>query len=275
MPTSRPISAWRQRLEHLLAHPMTERVLIALIIVNAVVLGLETDKATMARWGALLTRIDVAILTVFVVEIALRLWVRRSAFFRDPWSVFDFIVIAIALVPATGELAVLRSLRILRALRLLSVVPSMRAVVAGLLRAIPGLGSITGVLAVIFYVSAVIATGLFGERFDAWFGSLGRSAYTLFQVMTLESWSMGIARPVMDAYPAAWIFFVGFILIATFTMLNLFIGVIVNAIQQTAADAAPETAAGEHIDVQAQTIRDELRALRGEIRKLHEAIGRR
>jgi voltage-gated sodium channel len=145
--------------------------------------------------------------------------------------VFDFAVVAIALVPATGPLAVLRALRVLRVLRMLTIVPSMRRVVGALLSAIPGLSSIALVLLLVFYVFGVIATHLFGALFPDWFGHLGRSLYTLFQVMTLESWSMGIARPVMEQVPWAWAFFIIFILFATFTMLNLFIAIIVNAMQ--------------------------------------------
>ena len=179
---------------------------------------------------------------MFVLEIGLRLIAWRTAFFRDPWSVFDFAVIAIALIPASGPLAVLRSLRVLRVLRVLTIVPSMRRVVGGLLAALPGLGSIAMVLLLVYYVFGVVATQLFGDRFPDWFGTLGLSLYTLFQVMTLESWSMGIVRPLMEVYPLAWTFFIPFILVATFTMLNLFIGVIVSAMQSfTASDA--ETAA--------------------------------
>jgi voltage-gated sodium channel len=175
--------------------------------------------------------IDKGILAVFVVELALRMYVHRLAFWRDPWSLFDFAVVAIALVPASGPFAVLRALRVLRVLRMLTIVPSMRRVVGALLSAIPGLSSIAVVLLLVFYVFGVIATHLFGALFPEWFGHLGRSLYTLFQVMTLESWSMGIARPVMEQAPWAWAFFITFILFATFTMLNLFIAIIVNAMQ--------------------------------------------
>jgi voltage-gated sodium channel len=159
------------------------------------------------------------------------MYVHRLAFWRDPWSLFDFAVVAIALVPASGPFAVLRALRVLRVLRMLTIVPSMRRVVGALLSAIPGLSSIAVVLLLVFYVFGVIATHLFGALFPEWFGHLGRSLYTLFQVMTLESWSMGIARPVMEQAPWAWAFFITFILFATFTMLNLFIAIIVNAMQ--------------------------------------------
>jgi voltage-gated sodium channel len=260
----------RARLTTLIEDSRVQRVILLLILVNAVILGLETSPSVMASAGPVLTALDQAILAVFVVEIAARLFVHRAAFFRDPWSVFDFAVVAIALVPASGPFAVLRALRVLRVLRVLTIVPSMRRVVGGLLAAIPGLGSIAAVLALIFYVFAVIATKLFGAEFPDWFGTIGRSLYTLFQVMTLESWSMGISRPVMEVYPFAWAFFIPFILVATFTMLNLFIGIIVSAMQSFAADDQATTIAvvdqaREHIEAD---LHAEVRALRGEIAEL-------
>ena len=214
--------------------------------------------------------LDTAILAVFVVEIVLRLYVHRQAFWRDPWSVFDFVVVTIALLPATGQLAVLRALRVLRVMRLLTMVPSMRRVVGALLGAIPGLMSIGLVLLIIYYVFAVIATNLFAADYPEWFGHLGRSLYTLFQIMTLESWSMGIARPVMENFPYAWAFFVPFILMATFTMLNLFIAIIVNAMQSFTENEQKETVAAveqarEHIEAD---VHAEVRAMRDEIREL-------
>lgn len=196
-----------------------------------------------------------------MVEIALRMAVHRRAFFRDPWSVFDFAVIAIALVPASGPLAVLRALRVLR---LLTLVPSMKRVVGGLLSALPGLGSVSAIIGIIFYVAAVIATQLFGAAFPEWFGSLGSSAFTLFQVMTLENWAIGIVRPVMEAYPLAWIFFLVFILSSTFTLLNLFIAVIVNAIQNEHSGESASAAGDElaQLRVEIAALRRDLRATR-------------
>jgi voltage-gated sodium channel len=267
----------RQRVAAAIEHPWFQHGILALIIVNAVVLGLETSAAVRAEHGALLGVLDRTILAIFVAEIALRLFVHRAAFWRDPWSLFDFVVVAIALVPATGQFAVLRALRVLRVLRILTIVPSMRRVVGGLLAAIPGLSSIAMVLVLVFYVFAVITTNLFGASFPDWFGTLGRSLYTLFQIMTLESWSMGIVRPVMATYPYAWAFFVPFILIATFTMLNLFIGVIVSAMQSfTDADKAETIAAvedaREHIEAD---LHSEVRALRGEIAELRALLRQR
>ena len=274
MQVTRPETNARSRLEQLIERPLVQRSILLLIVINAAILGMQTSPSLVASWGELLRVVDVLILGVFVVEIAARIYVHRAAFFRDPWSLFDFTVVAIALAPASGPFSVLRALRVLRVMRMVTMVPSMRRVVGALLSAIPGLGSIAMVLALVFYVSAVIATGLFGAEFPEWFGNLGRSIYTLFQVMTLESWSMGIVRPLMDVFPYAWVFFIPFILIATFTMLNLFIAIIVNAMQ-TVTDADHEAtqatieAAREHIEAD---LHEEVRALRGEIAELKELL---
>lgn len=267
-------AGWRGRLLAFIEHRRVQQGIIALILINAVLLGLETWPAAMAVAGGVILAIDRAILGIFVVEIAIRLIVHGRRFWRDPWSIFDFCVVAIALIPASGQFAVLRALRVLRVLRLLTMVPSMRRVVGALLAAIPGLGSIALVLLIIYYVFAVIATNLFAAAFPEWFGSLGRSLYTLFQIMTLESWSMGIARPVMEQYPQAWILFIVFILVATFTMLNLFIAIIVNAMQSFTDDErteANQTAACERAHLEAE-LHVEFRSLRDEMRDLREEI---
>jgi voltage-gated sodium channel len=270
-------NGWRARLGTWVESPRVQHFLIALIIANAVILGMETSPRLMASWGKLLVAVDHAMLAIFVVEIAIRMAAHGRRFFRDPWSVFDFVVVAIALVPASGPFAVLRALRVLRVLRLLTMVPNMRRVISGLLSAIPGLGSVFAILILIFYVASVIGTKLFAEQFPDWFGSIGASAYTLFQVMTLESWSMGIARPVMEAFPFAWIFFVLFILIATFTMLNLFIAVIVNAIQteQHHEMQLHEEAVVTRVDADTAILRHEIAGLRAEIGELKTLLSQR
>ncbi|MCB1907300.1 MAG: ion transporter [Rhodocyclaceae bacterium] len=259
----------RQRLQGVLARPAFQRGIVALIIVNAALLGLETWPAAMAAAGSLIVAFDRLILTVFVAEIVARLYVHGRRFWRDPWSVFDFAVVAIALFPASGPFAVLRALRVLRVLRLLTMVPSMRRVVGALLAAIPGLASIALVLSILYYVFAVIATSLFAGDFPEWFGSIGRSLYTLFQIMTLESWSMGIARPVMATFPYAWAFFIPFILVATFTMLNLFIAIIVNAMDRVSEQ---EHAALAQLPETEEGVRRELAALRLELHELRRAM---
>ena len=207
---------------------------IFLILFNAISLGLETSQFGKAN-AELLHTIDTIILVLFTIELLLKLVVYRSDFFRSGWNWFDFIIVAISWAPTSGALSVLRAFRILRVLRLLSVVPQMRRVIGALGHSLPGMASVVGVLSIIFYISAVLTTKIFGSHSDAnmqeWFGSISASAYTLFQVMTLESWSMGIVSPTMELFPLSWVFFVPFIIITSFVVLNLFIGIIVDAMQ--------------------------------------------
>lgn len=226
------IPARRLRLAEWIESPRVQAWVVAVILLNAVVLGLETSAQVMAESGFVLRVVDRACVGFFVVELGLRFAAYRGRFWRSGWNVFDFLVVAVALVPAAGPWAVLRSLRVLRVLRLLTVVPQLRRVVAAFLHAIPGLLGVIAVMAVFFYTSAVLATRLFGTSHPEWFGGLGGSLYSLFQIMTLESWSMGIVRPVMEVHPWAWAFFIPFIVIATFTILNLFIGIIVSTMQE-------------------------------------------
>lgn len=253
-----------------------QRVVMWLIIVNAVLLGLETVPAIMNEFGSIILMLDQAILAVFVFELLGKFVYRRLAFFRDGWNWFDLIVVGIALVPAAGPLAVLRTLRVLRLLRLLSVVPSMRAVIEGLFRALPGMGSIAALISLIFYVGSVLATNLYGRDFQDWFGNIGASMYSLFQIMTLESWSMGIVRPVMEVHPMAWAFFVPFILVTTFAVLNLFVGTIVNAMQSEGQEeqaAQSRQAHDERIAMMAEirVISAKLVEISGELGKLRAA----
>ncbi|MBS3907822.1 MAG: ion transporter [Syntrophaceae bacterium] len=251
----------RERVCAFVEHPRFDQAIIALIVANAITLGLETSPAIIALFGDLLHAIDRTVLGVFAAELLLRFFVYRSRFFHDPWRVFDFVIVGIALLPATGAFTVLRALRVLRVLRLMSMVPSMRGVVSALLAALPGMASIIGLMALVLYVSAVMATKLFSAVAPEFFGTLSASLFTLFQVMS-EDWSH-IARGVMEQSPYAWIFFVAYLLIATFMMLNLFIAVVVNAMQSRVGE---DLKAGE--EAHTQSILDEVRALRREIEAL-------
>jgi voltage-gated sodium channel len=276
----------RARAARFILAPLTQRLIIALILANAVTLGLETSASVMARWGGLLVALDTLFLWVFTAEIAVRIYAFRGRFFRDPWGLFDFAVIAIAWAPATGPLSILRALRVLRVLRLISMVPRLRIVVEAMLHAIPGIGAVGMLLVIVYYVCAVIATKLFGPSHPEFFGTIGESMYSLFQIMTLESWSMGIVRPVMEASPQAWAFFVPFILLTTFVVLNLFIGIIVESIQtlrkqhdeeekaRDAALAAETRAVRAETHADAEAMLRELRALRAEIADLKAALAR-
>ena len=222
---------FRERLAAILERPAFQNTITAVIVINAIILGMETSEVLMARAGGLIVTIDMLCLAIFVAEIAARIVARGPSFFRNGWNLFDFAVVAVALVPAGHGLSVLRALRVLRVLRVISVAPRLRRVVEGFLTALPGMASVFLLMALIFYVGAVIATQTFGAAYPEWFGDLGRSAYTLFQIMTLESWSMGIVRPVMEQFPYAWGFFVPFIMITTFAVVNLIVGLIVNSMQ--------------------------------------------
>ncbi|GAB1378056.1 ion transporter [Pararhodobacter sp.] len=238
-----------ERILAFLDSPAVRNGIIAVILLNAVVLGMETSDSIMASFGPLIVAIDTACLAVFVVELTLKLVALRLSFFRSGWNLFDFVIVGIAIVPGAGNFSVLRALRVLRLLRVISVAPALRRVVEGFVRAIPGMGSVILLMGMIFYISAVLATQLFGTGFPEWFGDLGASTYSLFQIMTLESWSMGIVRPVMEVYPYAWAFFVPFILVTTFAVVNLLVGLIVNSMQD---------AHNEESDARTDEYRDEV-----------------
>ena len=259
-----------QKLGVIVESDLVQKIIIGLILLNALTLGLETNSVLMKEYGQQISFLDNCILSIFVIEILIKLGYRKLSFFKDGWNIFDFIIIGIALAPATGSLSVLRTLRIFRAMRLLSVVPSMKKVTQALLSAIPGILSVGSIILLIFYVSAVLATNFFGDDFDTWFGNIGRSMFSLFQIMTLESWSMGIVRPVMELFPWAWTFFVPFILVTSFAVLNLFIGIIVDAMQSQ--NTEKEKSATEAKLKQEASLQKEMSLLRKEIKELNTRL---
>lgn len=268
----------RARVARLVASVPFQRGVIALILLNAVTLGLETLDAVMADWRGPLQAVDRALLVLFTTEIALRIFAFRGRYFTDPWGLFDLLVVGIAWVPESGTLAVLRALRVLRVLRLIGVVPSLRHVVEAMLAALPGMGSIVLLMLLIFYVFSVMAVKLFGDVMPEQFGDLGAAAFTLFQLMAMDDFG-NVVRAAMEHLPLAWLFFIPFSVIATFVVLNLFIGVIVESIQTLraqresadvrAAVAATDAARSEaHLDQQA--LLAEIRALRQEVAALRQ-----
>lgn len=249
------VAAWIER-------PIVRNGIIAVILLNAIVLGIETSDIVMEAIGPLILLIDTLCLGIFVVEILLKIYAKGWRYFSDGWNVFDVLVVGIALVPTAHGFSVMRALRILRLLRVVSVTPALRRVVDGLVKSLPGMGSVFLLMAMIFYMASVMATTLFGHAFPDWFGTLGISAYSLFQIMTLESWSMGIVRPVMEVYPWAWLFFVPFIMVTTFAVVNLLVGLIVNSMQD--AHSAEEVAQTESYR---DEVLDRLRRIEAEIAK--------
>ncbi len=268
MAIARDRADWRAKLREWLEDPRCEQFIIGVIVINAVTIGLETSGTIMNALGPILMVIDTVAVAIFVGELALKMAAYGWSFFKRPWNIFDLIVVAIALIPATGSLSVLRALRILRALRLVSTVPQMRIVIQALLAAIPGMSSVIALMILVFYVFSVMATMLYGSTFPDWFGTIGASFYSLFQIMTLESWSMGIVRPVMESHPYAWAFFVPFILLTTMAVLNLFIAIVVNSMEKVHTEEVAEHDALHALD-QAKIL-EELCAIRKELEALKQ-----
>ncbi|HET9394606.1 MAG TPA: YhjD/YihY/BrkB family envelope integrity protein, partial [Nitrospiraceae bacterium] len=245
-----------------------ERFIVGAIVINAITLGIETSSTAKQQVGGLLHLIDQALLAIFVVEIIAKMAVYGRQFWRDPWSLFDLAVISITVMPASDNLSILRSLRILRAMRLVSAIPSLRRVVSSLLSAVPSMGSIILLLLLINYVFSVMTTKLFGQEFEKYFGTLGESFFTFFQIMTLEGWANEVVRPVMEKHPWAWLLFVPYIVLTSFMVLNLFIGIVVDAMQQQntqTRQAVIEVTETDYNKLMAEigTLRAELRLMKG------------
>ena len=263
-----------ETLRRVVEDPRTDKFIMALIVVNAITLGIETSQTAVAKFGWFLNLIDNVVLAVFVIELVARMIVLRGSFFRDGWNIFDFIVVGIALAPAAEAFSVLRALRVLRILRLITAVPTLRRVVAGFITALPGMGSILLLISLVYYVCAVMAVNLYGEDFPHLFGTLGTSLFTLFTIMTLEGWVEGVVSPIMQKHPYAWLFFIPFIIGTTFTVLNLFIGIIVNSMQEeyVKEQEAEREAEREIVHEETAPLVTEIKALRAEVEALRRDL---
>ena len=272
------LQGYRKKLALFIEGSFSIRFITLLIIINSITLGLETNADIMSKYGSILFSIDKVILIFFTLELCIKFYAYRFTFFSSGWNIFDFLIVGIAWVPAAGAFSILRALRVLRVFRLLSVVPQMRRVVGALLHSIPGMLSVGGILSLIFYVCAVLATSLFGNHPDPqmqeWFGSVTASLYTLFQIMTLESWSMGIVRPTMELFPLSWIFFLPFIIVTSFAVLNLFIGIIVDAMQTAQQEPREQDKADikQFTHHELESFNDQFALLQKEISTLKELI---
>ena len=255
-----PLTPQRTALQRFVETPLFQSVVLALIIVNAVILGAETFAGVKAQAGPWLTVADRIIVYAFLIEIGLRVIAWRAAYFRNGWNVFDFLIVAVSIGAATSGLAALRAFRVLRVLRVITVIPRMRVVVSALLDSIPGIASVGVVLALIVYVFAVIAATLYGPDHPDLFGDVFQAMYTLFQVMTLEGWP-DIASQVAQTHSRSWIFFLTFVLIATFTMLNLFVAIVVRVVEEDSEPVVDEVIENQ------RAILAEIAALKEELKK--------
>ncbi|MEQ9299183.1 MAG: ion transporter [Cyclobacteriaceae bacterium] len=261
-------------IKRLLESSLFQNGIIFLIVINSLLIGLETSDYWMRHYGHVIDQVDLMILGVFIVEITLKLVVYHYRFFKNAWNVFDLMIILISVVPAASSFTVFRAFRILRTLRLVKNVPKLRFIIESLLKAIPSIGWIVALLLMIFYVFAVLGTNLYGEQFPVWFGSLGKSMFTLFQIMTLESWSSGIARPVMSEVPIAALYFIVFILVATYTTLNVFIAIVVNTMNEMHHQEIMEEDSRIKLFVheEHEQLKTHIGALSDEIRELKQVI---
>jgi len=260
-----------QAIKDFVLHKNFQNFIMILIILNGITMGLETSKEYASKYATLFDFFNTLVITIFTLEILLRIYVHRVAFFKDAWSLFDFVIVAISLVPASAGVEIFRILRVLRLFRLMTVVPQMRKIISALLSVIPGISSIAGLLLLFFYIFAIMSTQLYGETFPEWFGTLGDSFYTLFQIMTLESWSMGIVRPVMEVHPLAWVFFVPFIFFSTFIIINLIIAVVVDAMNEMNTEKEDMTqkiqSSDEHLHKELHSLKMEIQALKALLQK--------
>lgn len=260
----------RERVVRVVESGWFQNTVITVIVLNGISLGMETYEDSFGRYSAWFRIADHVFVCVFAAELALKVYARGRAFFRDPWNWFDLFVVGVAVVPANDGFSVLRLLRILRLLRLISVIPQMREIVSALFRSVPGLGTVIGLLFIIMYTSAVLGEKLFEEISPRYFGDLGTTLYTLFMLLTTENWP-DISDSVIDEAPHAWIFFVAFIVVSAFIVLNLIIGVIVTSMEQEVSaerweeDQVMEAEQHEAVMAQLGALTDEVARLSAQV----------
>jgi voltage-gated sodium channel len=220
-----------------------DRIIIALIIVNAAILGLETSPALNAKYGALFGLINHFVLAVFILEAVVKITAvapQVSKYFKNGWNLFDFSIIVLSLVPATGQFAMIARLaRLLRVLRLISALPELRLIVSTLLRSIPGMANVMLLMSVVFYIYAIMGFHMFHEHDPEHWRNVGISLLTLFRIATLEDWT-DIMYTGMELAPAAWIYFVSFVVFGTFVIINLFIAIVINNLDEAKAEKLKE-----------------------------------
>ncbi len=228
----------RERVRELVESSRFEATIMTIVVVNSIIIGIQTAHLPQGIDFAL-TIIDNICLAIYIVEACLKIYAYHGSYFKDGWNIFDFTIIVLSLIPAeilpipAQAARVLRVFRAFRAFRLISAFKQMRVIVEAVGKYIPGVAGTGVLLIILFYVFAIIGTTLFGEAFPEYFGNLGDSFYTLFQVMTLESWSAGVSRPVMEVFPWAWVYFVPFVIISAFIMVNVVVGIVVGTIDES------------------------------------------
>ncbi len=261
----------KEKIANFIENKWTQRFIIFVIIFNSIILGMMTSTAVMAKYSNLMNQLCNICVWIFTVELGIKLYVYKKNFFKDNWNLFDFLIVAISWIPTGGVFSsfrVFRILRTLRALRLITQLERLRIIVQAIIDSIPNVSWASVLLLIIFYIFAIMGTTLYGQDFPVEFGSLPKSMFTLFQIMTLEAWA-DIARDIMTKYPLAWIYFISFILVSSFIVMNVIVGVVVNAISEISQDVKKEK--------QKKTLKDsdlelELFKLKEQINKVENLI---
>ena len=223
----------------------TQKIITSVIILNAIVLGILTDRSLTAEQIFLLEAVDKACLVIFVIELVAKLLVYKKNFWSDAWNIFDFVVVASSIIFISSSVSIIRAFRIFRLLKALAEFPELQILVSAMLKAIPSMSWALVLLFIIFYIFAVFGSALYSENFPELFGGVGGSMFTLFQVMTFESWATAVARPIMEIHPYAWVYFLVFILLTSITLLNVMVGIVVEAVGTISEAAKKKQAANE------------------------------
>lgn len=252
-----------------------ERLIIGLILLNGVVIGAETSSTAVAWAGDWMNFANHAILSVFVIEAVLKItavWPHPGRYFRDPWNLFDFTVVTLSLIPATGQFAmVARLMRLLRVIRLISTIPELRLIVSTLIRSLPSMGHVVLLMGILFYIYAVMGFHLFHEHDPTHWRTLGIALITLFRIVTLEDWT-DVMYIAMELHPLAWVYFVSFVIVGTFVVVNLFIAVVINNLdeaKQERLDQLTEPTSRDQLLKELRDVRESLARLERRLR--HEA----
>ncbi len=254
-------------LENLLNWKYTQKIITVVIIVNAIVLGILTDKTLSADEISCLEAIDRLCLVIFVIELIAKLAVYKKSFFKESWNIFDFVVVVSSIIFISSSISVIRAFRIFRILKAIAEFPELQILVSAMLKTIPSMTWSLVLMFIIFYIFAVFGSTMYGDAFPDLFGNVGASMFTLFQVMTFESWATAVARPIMEDHGFAWIFFLAFILLTSITVLNVMVGIVVDAVS-TVSEAARQKKELENDSHSDDDINQEIELHLKEIEKL-------
>ena len=256
-------------------------IILFVIVFNSVIMGVETIRNLSDGAVSVLATINTVCLWIFIIEIIVKLLAYGLAYFKDPWNWFDIIIVGVSMASglafmsafrAVRVLRVLKSLKALRGTKLIGSVKHLQVIINAIVKSIPSI-LWTGILLIlIYYIFALIGVNLFGETFPDWFGTIGKAMYTLFQVMTLESWSMGISRPVMEAFPYAWAYFVPYVLLSSFVVMNVVVGIVVNSISEVTAESNAEDKEEASSEVSRTELLEEMRALKEQLDRMEKAM---